>query len=102
GDHVEHRGLAGAVGAEQTDCLAAADIEADPTHDPAAPEAFFNAVYRKVVAGLLTMVHAAGCAPGLTGGGGRWGDLRVGSPPPHPALPPLHRNASLSPPPFPG
>ena len=44
GDHIEHRGLAGAVGAEQADRLAAADIQADALHDLAADEALFHAV----------------------------------------------------------
>src|SRR6185503_5828795 len=33
GDHVEHRGLAGAVRTQQADRLAAADIDADAAHD---------------------------------------------------------------------
>src|SRR5262249_21059545 len=39
GDHVEHRGLAGAVRAEQTDRLAAAHVEAHALDDLAADEA---------------------------------------------------------------
>src|SRR5262252_3593156 len=44
GDHVEHRGLAGAVRPEQTDRLAAADIETDALDDLAADEAALDAV----------------------------------------------------------
>ena len=49
GDHVEHRGLAGAVGTEQADRLAAPHIKADPAHDLATAEAFLDAMRRKIV-----------------------------------------------------
>ena len=42
GHHVEHRRLAGAVGAEQAHCFAAADREADALHDLAADEALLD------------------------------------------------------------
>src|SRR5439155_20389281 len=45
GDHVEHRGLAGAVRAEQADRLAAADIDADAAHHLPRTETFFHAVH---------------------------------------------------------
>ena len=51
GDHVEHRGLAGAVGTEQADRLAAPDIEADASHDLAAGKALLDAVDREIIAG---------------------------------------------------
>jgi hypothetical protein len=44
GDHVENRGLAGAVRAEQADRLAAADVEADAFDDLAADEAALDTV----------------------------------------------------------
>ncbi len=47
GDHVEHRGLAGAVGPEQTDRLAALQIDAHVVHDAAAAVAFHKAERRK-------------------------------------------------------
>ena len=42
GDHVEHGGLAGAVGAQQADRLAAARGEADALHDHAAAIALLH------------------------------------------------------------
>ena len=45
GDHVEHRGLAGAVRAEQADRFAAADIDADAAHDLAGAETLFHAMH---------------------------------------------------------
>src|SRR6185437_12338174 len=48
GDHVEHRGLAGAVRAKQADGLAPAHIDADATHDLALAEAFFHAMHSEV------------------------------------------------------
>ena len=47
GDHVEHGRLAGAVGAEQADRLAFADVKADALHHFAADEAFLDAVNGK-------------------------------------------------------
>src|SRR4051794_23779301 len=46
GDHVEHRGLAGAVRTEQADGLASADIDADAAHDLAGAETLLHAVHR--------------------------------------------------------
>ena len=48
GDHVEHRGLAGAVRPEQTHRLAAADIDADAAHDLAGAEALFHAMHSQI------------------------------------------------------
>ena len=48
GDHVEHRGLAGAVRAEQTDGLAAANIDADTTHHLAGAKTFFHAMHSQI------------------------------------------------------
>ena len=48
GDHVEHRGLAGAVRAQQTDRLAAADIDADAAHDLAGAETLFHAMHSQI------------------------------------------------------
>ena len=48
GDHVEHRGLAGAVRAEQADRLAPPHIERDALHHHAAAETFLNAVRRQI------------------------------------------------------
>ena len=48
GDHVEHRGLAGAVRAEQTHRLAAADIDADAAHDLARAETLFHAMHSQI------------------------------------------------------
>src|SRR5262249_47220312 len=79
-DHVEHGGLAGAVGAEQTDRLAATDVETHPAHDPATREVFFDAMHRKIVAWLLAIFGAARCGSGLPGGGSRWRNLRIGLP----------------------
>ncbi len=47
GDHVEHRGLAGAVRPEQPDRLTAPQREAHALHDLAADEALLNAVDRE-------------------------------------------------------
>ena len=47
GDHVEHRGLAGAVRPEQADRLAAPHVQAHALHDLAAAEAFLDAVDRE-------------------------------------------------------
>jgi hypothetical protein len=52
GDHVKYRGLAGAVRAEQTDGLAAADIDADAAHDLAAPKALFHAMHSQIAGPL--------------------------------------------------
>ncbi len=43
-DHVEHRGLAGAIGAEQADRLAPPHIKRDALHHGTAAEAFFHAM----------------------------------------------------------
>src|SRR6185312_6523047 len=48
GDHVEHRGLAGAVRAEQADGFAAAQIDGDALHHRAAAEAFLDSVRRQI------------------------------------------------------
>ena len=48
GDHVKHRGLAGAVRAQQTHRLAAADIDADAAHDLAAAETLFHAMHSQI------------------------------------------------------
>src|SRR4051812_14698677 len=45
GDHVEHRGLAGAVRTEQADRFAAADIDADAAYHLAAAKALFDAMH---------------------------------------------------------
>ena len=45
GDHIEHRGLAGAVRAEQTHRLALAHVEADAFDHLAADESLFHAVH---------------------------------------------------------
>ena len=45
GDHVEHRGLAGAVRAEQADGFAAAHIDADAAHDLARAKTLFHAMH---------------------------------------------------------
>ena len=47
GDHVKHRGLAGAVRAEQSHRLALADVEAHALNHLAADEGFFHAVDRE-------------------------------------------------------
>jgi hypothetical protein len=47
-DHVKYRGLAGAVGAEQTHRLAAADIDADAAHDLARAETLFHAMHSQI------------------------------------------------------
>ena len=48
GDHVEHGGLAGAVGAEQADRLAAPHIDADAAHHLALAEALLDPMRRQV------------------------------------------------------
>ena len=48
GDHVEHRGLAGAVRAEQPDRFAAAHIDADAAHDLAGAKALFHAMHSQI------------------------------------------------------
>ena len=48
GDHVEHGGLAGAVGPEQAHRLAAADIDADAAHDLARAETLFHAMHSQI------------------------------------------------------
>ena len=48
GDHVEHRGLAGAVRPEQADRLAAPDIDADAAHHLPRAETFFDAVHGEI------------------------------------------------------
>ncbi len=93
GDHVEHGGLSGAVGAEQTDRLAAPDIKAYPPHNLAARIGFFDAVHRKIVARLGPMFAAAGCAPGLTRGRSRRPSLCVGPRDSHRSLPRLRGKA---------
>src|SRR5204863_836940 len=45
GDHVEHGGLAGAVRPEQTDRLAAADIDGNAAHHLPRAETFFHAMH---------------------------------------------------------
>src|SRR5262245_13543463 len=47
GDHVEHRGLAGAVRAEESYCLAAAHVEACALDYLAAPEGFLDPMHGK-------------------------------------------------------
>jgi hypothetical protein len=47
GDHVEDRGLAGAVGPQQADRLAAPHIQADAAHDLTTAEGLFDAVRRQ-------------------------------------------------------
>ena len=48
GDHVEHGGLAGAVGPEQSDGLAAPHVEARAAYHLAPAEAFLDAVGREI------------------------------------------------------
>jgi len=48
GDHVEDGGLAGAVRAQQTHRLAAADIDADATNHLAGPKTLFHAMHSQV------------------------------------------------------
>ena len=50
GDHVEHRGLAGAVRPEQADRLAAPHVEARALHHLAAAEAFLHPMRGEIVA----------------------------------------------------
>src|SRR5439155_5067012 len=52
GDHVEHRGLAGAVRAQQSDRLAAANIDADAAHHLAGAETVFHAVHSEEAGSL--------------------------------------------------
>src|SRR5262249_23830065 len=49
GDHVEHGGLAGAVGAEESYCLAAAHVEARALDYLAAPEGLLDPMHRKII-----------------------------------------------------
>ena len=69
GDHVEHRGLAGAVRAEQADRLAAPHVERDALHHHAAAEAFLDAVGGEIGVALPPAGHrrrgADERAPGL-------------------------------------
>ncbi len=62
GDHVEHGGLAGAVGPEQADRLAAPHIEADALHHLAADEALLDAVRREIAMGGVMPGVAVGVA----------------------------------------
>src|SRR5258705_7197297 len=73
GDHVEHRGLAGAVGAEQAHRLAAADIYADAAHDLAGAETLFHAVDREKDRPPYQAPRLAAICP--------WAGLRTGTRP---------------------
>src|SRR5258708_4211913 len=48
GDHVKYRGLAGAVGSQQTHGLAAPDIDADAAHDLAGAETLFPPMHSQI------------------------------------------------------
>ena len=61
GDHVKHRGLAGAVRAEQSHRLAAADIDADAAHDLAGAKTLFHAMHSQIARPLAAA--AARAAP---------------------------------------
>ncbi len=82
GDHVEHRGLAGAVRAEQADRLAAAHIDADAAHDLAGAETLFHAMHGQdsPAAAVSFAVPAAplsgACGGALVADGGRRRRLR--------------------------
>jgi hypothetical protein len=73
GDHVENRGLAGAVRAEQTDRLATANIDADAAHDLTGAETLFHAMHSQVA--RTRRRPRRGCAVGL---GWSLGRLRFG------------------------
>ena len=75
GDHVEHRGLAGAVRAEQADGLAAADIDADAAHDLAGAETLFHAMHSEIAGPLGRARRFAAIGLGLAWDGG----LRTGT-----------------------
>ncbi len=89
GDHVEHRGLAGAVRAQQTDRLAAADIDADAAHDLAGAETLFHAMHSQIArprapaaarrAAPLVLARGAGAAVAGRGFSGRGGVPACGS-----------------------
>ena len=48
GDHVENRGLAGAIRTEQADCFATSHVERHAAHHHAAAETFLDAVRSKI------------------------------------------------------
>ena len=53
GDHVEHRGLSGAIGSKQSHGLSATDSEADPPHHRPAPIGLGELHRHKAVIGRL-------------------------------------------------
>jgi hypothetical protein len=64
-DHVEHRGLAGAVRTEQADRLAAPDIDADAAHDLPRAKALLHAMHREEAGSLDELWRATAIRPGL-------------------------------------
>ena len=72
-DHVERRGLAGAVRAEQADDLARADVEADAAHHGAAAVGL-----REIRASGASPLHWRPCG-GCTSPGHRWPEPRCWS-----------------------
>ena len=81
GDHVEHRGLAGAVRSQQADRLAAAHVEAHALDHLAPAEAFLDAAHREEVFAALGLRHRrtlllamtlAGILAWISGGDASW------------------------------